>query len=323
MTGGCARTVLALVCTLAKTTITTDAATTGHGQPLVKDRFDNSTCGGYPVMASNANYLIYNRINKAGSTTMQHLFDKTLSEGKKITPVFEILNFNDYFPNESTMLLQLGDHTERKTVYINHAFLLPQLPLDKFAWINVAREPLERLLSAYYYTFDVAGRGRTRVEASLQKETRKGKCGCDQLEFGDCIEALVNNKCTLPWRPQYSFFCPAPKGNAVTKSCGSEEAIANIRRMYSFIGLTSQLPLSMDVFAKMVPKFMSQFPTYMASGSKNHFKQHALTNTSQKRVLSNKHKALLQSQWPHYATDVAVYKEIERLFWCKVKALGF
>ena len=98
---------------------------------------------------------------------------------------------------------------------------------------------------------------------------------------------------------------------------------ASLKRGLWLMALAIFTLACMDVFAKMVPKFMSQFPTYMASGSKNHFKQHALTNTSQKRVLSNKHKALLQSQWPHYATDVAVYKEIERLFWCKVKALGF
>ena len=67
---------------------------------------------------------------------------------------------------------------------------------------------------------------------------------------------------------------------------------------------------------------MSEFPTYMA-GSNNHFKQTTrLPGASQKRVLSDKHKALLESHWVHYANDVAVYKEIQRLFWCKVNALG-
>ena len=225
-------------------------------------------------MVSNANYLIYNRINKAGSTTMQQFFQNAGKGKKSNKPRFEYINGNagnygGYFPNASTMLLQLGKHTEqRKTVYINHAFLLPQLPLDKFAWINVARDPLERLLSAYYYKFDIENRGPARVNASIIEEMKKGKCGCYKMEsqirmeFGDCIEAMVNNNCPLTFSPQYKFFCPAPtsqrrgvwrldKENA-QKSCGSEEAIANIRRMYSFIGLTSQLSLSMDVFAKLV-----------------------------------------------------------------------
>ena len=235
------------------------------------DRFDNSTCGGNPAVVSNASYLIYNRINKAGSTTMQHFFQKAGGGGKKSNkPRFEYINVNPkagnyggYYPNASTMLLQLGKHTEqRKTVYINHAFLLPQLPLDKFAWINLARDPFERLLSVYYYKFDIKNRPPAHINASMIDEMGKGKCGCYKMEFGDCIEAMVNNNCPLEFSPQYKFFCPAPtsqrtdvwrldKENA-PKSCGSEEAIANIRRMYSFIGLTSQLSLSMDVFAKLV-----------------------------------------------------------------------
>lgn len=304
------------------------------------DRFDNSTCRGNPAVISNANYLIYNRINKAGSTTMQNFFRKAKEGKKKSKPRFDYINvqasdYGGYFPNAPTMLLQLGKHTEqRKTVYINHAFLLPQLPLDKFAWINVARDPLERLLSAYYYKFDIENRSPALVNASMIEEMKKGKCGCYKMEsqirmeFGDCIEAMVNNNCPLEFaRAQYSFFCPAHTSRGLGKEkapkrCGSEEAIANIRRMYSFIGLTSQLSLSMDVFAKLVPKFMSEFPTYMA-GSNNHFKQTTrLPGASQKRVLSDKHKALLESHWVHYANEVAVYKEIQRLFWCKVNALG-
>eukprot|EP00729_Bicosta_minor_P028906 gene28906-33778_t len=172
------------------------------------DRFDNSTCGGNPAVVSNANYLIYNRINKAGSTTMQNFFQKA-ANGKQSKPRFEYINGNagnygGYFPNASTMLLQLGKHTElRKTAYINHAFLLPQLPLDKFAWINVARDPLERLSSAYYYKFDIKNRSPALVNAGMIEEMKKGKCGCYKnesqirMEFGDCIEAKVNNNCPL------------------------------------------------------------------------------------------------------------------------------
>lgn len=346
-----------------------------------------SECDGYPVVISNASYLAYNRVPKAASTLMKVMFakeQKARKKGRNSEPKFELIDVQRYYyyPHESAMLYQMGgkadlirgniSNREEATfilqirpvmpvpvVYINHAFLLPQLPLDDFAWINVAREPVERLMSRYYYLVDSSNRAWSKVKKTVETKQKEGACGCYTLEFDECIEALIQHRCDIAaWnhllQPQFLNFCPAPRSKASTtpgqakdsvlrSTCNSDIAIANIKRMYSFIGLTSQMSLSMDAFAKLVPNFMLKFPQRLAAmGSSQVGSSSGATNTSTIAVphrnvgsrinnltgtvmnglVTEKAKVLLRSHWIHYADEVAVYTAIESLFWCKVGALG-
>ena len=108
------------------------------------------TCAGHPVLVSHAPKLVYNRVNKAGSTFMSDLMQKTIP--KEARPIREGSRYKLPYGELRSKLLNLP----APGVYVNHDYCLAELlPLrDEYAFINMVRDPLARLQSLYYYQVD-------------------------------------------------------------------------------------------------------------------------------------------------------------------------
>jgi hypothetical protein len=313
--------------------------------------------------------VIYNRIPKAGSSTLITLFAALSARNN-----FTIKSDNHYFPPYQALretLLNMPDDS----IYINHCNYMDSLPADgNFVWINVAREPVDRDQSYYYYEVS-AIRGHLASEAF--KNRKRDPCGCAYLEYDECIRFLASHhNCTdhLVRKDNARMYFSLPTNQSVAEhdmysqvqhGFTAQQAFEVVRSKYLFVGLTEELELTIMALERLLPRFFagaldlyhtdaaatataaeiaaaktnsstaaattSKRPASAtltsASGSssgnsairKNKTSMtNSLTHTALNGAIST---AARQEVEKHNPGEVALYRNITRLFWWKVSQI--
>ena len=256
--------------------------------------------------------LVYNRIGKAGSTTMWSIL-AILVKRNHFNLKVPMSENNPSKDRLSQMLGQLKDNT----VWIDHANFLKGNPshgaATNLTWINVVREPIERWKSMYYYEVSVAVRG-SKAALAEKMRAKDRQCGCAKLEFHECIELRYKHNCSMGLPSQISYFCETQE------RCTPELAMTRVNSSYLFVGLTEELTTTVALLEQMLPHFFrGALETSKRVG-------HALV-TPARNPLTGTHmeKAPLtnQTRWliaagrggANYAHEVEFYHYVSQLFW--------
>jgi len=157
----------------------------------------NSKVGGCDSLKPHEpTVLIYNRVPKAGSSSMTHLLSKLSSKnGFKMLGWFDLPS-HDYDAVQKAVneALKKG----RKTVIAQH-FHFPEIINKKVAYINVVREPVSRCTSQYYYL---------RYGDRNEKDRRKVLDKFGDLSIDECIDTGKYDSCfNCDGFKQSLFFC--------------------------------------------------------------------------------------------------------------------
>jgi len=254
--------------------------------------------------------LVYNRVNKAGSTTMVFIL-KALGQRNH----FEVQNKNKYFPSLSEMQKDL-DRLPRNAVYINHAHFIkdPYYHLPKYIWINMVREPIDRLASQFYFQVDPVSRNAKSARKELQRRKKKGICGCAALDINACIRAKIANSCELSFvSPQYHFFCSSNLSGRTV--CNPEQALQHMANGFDFIGITECMNSSIAALEHKFQSFFSGAPQIWHNMARKRVsaKVNKLTRVAKARV-SAESRILLRKYWPPYNGELALYNLALQLF---------
>jgi hypothetical protein len=246
-------------------------------------------------------------------------------------------NESDYFPLYQSLhqkLLSLPDNS----VYINHCNYMDSLPSEDYVWINVAREPVDRDQSFYYYSVS-DNRGK-RAEQAL-KDREQDPCGCAAMEYDTCIKFLATTpSCSghlVRSSNAHSYFSVAPNSTLVDKhgviqhvlpGFAAEQAFDVIRKKYLFVGLVEQLELTIMALEKLLPRFFQGMHAHYRANidSGNTAKviknktiiTNAKTHTSLNGAVSTQARELVEA---HNPGEVALYRNITKLFWWKISQI--
>jgi dermatan/chondrotin sulfate uronyl 2-O-sulfotransferase UST len=260
--------------------------------------------------------LVYNRISKAGSSAMTYLLLKL-----SILNNFTLYRDNDFYPNSTTLMHHLIAMPEN-SAYINHCNYIEGLPSD-YVWINMAREPVEREVSHYYYTVDPNLRGK-KAEASVELQ-KADPCGCAYMEFDTCIKFRYEStkpNCTHALDyislSQMGFFRSiSPKAEIEESREPIIDIFNRIKNKYLFVGLTDEFELSVRMFEKLLPQFFAGAVTVYADypHSRATSDENPLTKTKLTGAISNRARKILES---HNAEETLLYENIKRLFWLRI-----
>lgn len=283
--------------------------------------------------------LVYNRVGKAGSTTMLGLLAQLA-----VVHSFELANDQHFTPPKAYVEGKLDElaRAEGRSAYINHCGFVGN---TQATWINVVREPIDRLASIYYYHVDPVARIRDAARHELQQRMRDPRCGCAFLEFDECIRIRHERGCTLQLRrmwtmqPQMGVFC-----DSAPADCTLEAATRNVREHYALVGLSSQMSLTVQTMEAMLPRWFSNASAILTSSATTDKNQGAvvpsamrnrvlysragsshnrLTNTSMLGSVSKTARKILSEVSDVAAAEIAFYKYVERLFWLRSsRALG-
>ena len=189
--------------------------------------------------------LVYNRVPKAGSSSMTNLLSKLSSKNN-----FDMLGWFDLPSHDYDAVrdaIQKALKSNKKTVIAQH-FHFPELvDGDRVGYINVMRNPISRCTSQYYYL-----RYGDRSEKDREKILEK----FGDLSIDDCINSgnLTCFNCE-GWR-QAIFFCGRDGGVCKQMSADSilERAKSTIDVHYT-VGAIEDFEGTVKVMEKLYPSF--------------------------------------------------------------------
>jgi hypothetical protein len=266
--------------------------------------------------------IIYNRVAKAGSTSMAVLIS-TLSRINN----FHFVNDNKYYPTASelnTTLTALPDNS----FYMNHCNYLPGLPKDDYLWINMVREPVELQESYYYYRVSAV---RGSAGAHVRDAQKKDPCGCSNKEFDDCYRSyLSSSKCEHRMRFDHSaikYFRNATEDRSENQVNGAFSGSMAVRRVaddYTFVGIVDEQELSVMALEKLLPRFfynatavyrrlnLDKAPMFKTP------EVNPFTHTEKSGAVTTFVRDALKRYNPD---DVMFYENVKRMFWWRFTAL--
>ncbi|XP_076059452.1 uronyl 2-sulfotransferase homolog pip-like [Oratosquilla oratoria] len=239
------------------------------------------------VTPPDAKVMIYNRVPKCGSSTMQEIL-KSQAIVKGFNHVSSDLYFDHSisYTEQLDLLAKIFSKREwpikyPKGVYRRHKSTLLSYDQHFFffnvtrhhypspIWINLIREPTDRFVSLFYYARSLK-RWRSRThhikELVVPPKSWFNKILDVCLVNGDpeCFPARGQMR-----ELQLTYFCGHHPGCMQIGNKGAmQRAKRHVEMYYSVVGLIEEFPLSMKVLQEYVPRFWSNVTSSKLSTGK-------------------------------------------------------
>jgi len=215
-----------------------------HGNQISKSQETTTTSKPNQV-------VIYNRVPKTGSTSFVGLAYDLCSKNK-----FNVLHMNISknshimsLPDQGRLVWNISGWSEKKPAfYHGHVSYLDFAKFGSHSplYINIIRQPLDRLVS-YYYFLRYGDDYRPHVVRKRQGDT---------MSFDDCIKKGLS-KCNPNdvWL-QIPFFCGQHPDCWIPGNVWAlEKAKANLLEKYMVVGVTEQMEEFIAVLEATIPSF--------------------------------------------------------------------
>ena len=238
----------------------------------------------------NAPLVIYNRVPKTGSSTMQDLLWLQVNE----TDLFAYEQVYEYWHRanskaEEEEMVKEWKEIQNTTVWEKHLYFIDTSRYDlefKANWINIVRDPIDRYISEFYFL--------RRASRWAYQADRPPQDWFD-LDLNECLETNDPN-CDLNvnylTEQQLTYFCgSAPE----CRTLGSVEALQrakyNTEKFYSVVGVTEHLRISLLLLEQYLPRYFTGF--LKLYGRQEFLGQaHARSGTNKKDILPSNRKIL-------------------------------
>ncbi|XP_066926065.1 heparan sulfate 2-O-sulfotransferase 1-like [Clytia hemisphaerica] len=238
--------------------------------------------------------LLYNRIFKTGSTSISGYID-------------EVTNHTDIVVKAGTTedWYKTGDpwpypgHIEKyariskRLAYIAHFFFRRKLKISKsFTYINIFREPVERVVSHYFYMRNEKLRPKGRIrELKRSGQWNITLLDCVRHQYRGCEDNVMTH-----------FIC----GTADYCDTGSRAALVrakrNLKRYYAAVGLLEEVQTFLKILKKRLPSFFIREHEELYALKKNR-KTHATVDPTVLEVIRTRNKA-----------DVELYEYVREIY---------
>lgn len=199
--------------------------------------------------------IVYNRIPKAGSTTLIDLL-RRMSKANR----FKVLIPKPkHDPAAARAAIAHALKSGANTVVVQH-FNFPDLISPKLAYVNVMRNPVDRCISAYYYA-RWGPRWDSRKDKSVKRFGNVTLEECMDRPYDQLYSCFNCNS-----QGQARFFC-GPEYGVCDRPSPQEmlrRAWYNMESQY-FVGVTEDLTATVDVLEALYPSFFSGMAEALAA----------------------------------------------------------
>jgi len=210
--------------------------------------------------------LFFNRVPKVGSQTTMELL-KALSKKnhfmyhKDRTQKVETIKLTY---NEEKWLANLVNYFEEPSVYVKHVCYVnfTQFDMDVPIYVNLVRDPVERVISWYYYVrapWYFVERKRAFPDLPLPNPNWLRK------DFETCVRTYDRECRYIPGlkrdgfgdhRRQTMFFCGhSDDCTGFNTEIAMKKAMENVEKHYAVVGILEDLNKTLTVLEHYVPRF--------------------------------------------------------------------
>jgi hypothetical protein len=228
-----------------------------------------------------------------------------------------------FFSKKKDLITRLQAVSEAQDSFTcTHEYFWKESPA-KYIWMNMMRDPVAQLESAYYYETDQHAYGVANAKYTVEQRQQDG-CGCAFLEFNECIRKnAVNPKCQkyLQFYPQSKHFCDEDENHTV------DTAFANMKERFVVVGLNEHYAETVKVLERTVPRIFkgayAMYKEHDRNGKRSNrgAQYNPLTKTSMNGAVSSDVRHLLTNLSPENRREAELYQRVVRLFWRKYVAL--
>ncbi|XP_015789555.1 heparin sulfate O-sulfotransferase [Tetranychus urticae] len=226
-----------------------------------------------PVYNQNADedrIVIYNRVPKTGSTSLMGIAYDLCGPNK-----FNVIHLNTTknshvlsLPDQAYFVQNLTQWKERRPMIVHgHLSFLDFGRFgvaDKPIYISMVREPLERLVSYYYFL-----RNGDDFRPYLVRKRQGNKVTFDQCVERQEKDCDPNNMwIQIPFFCGHSFECLSPGSKWAL-----EEAKRNLMQHFMVVGVTEQMHMFLAVLEYTLPTFFKGALHLYENGNKSHLRR--------------------------------------------------
>lgn len=260
---------------------------TGQGKvrtvaPLVQGR---RPCTSNPLV------LVYNRIPKAGSTSLM-----ALAKELSVKNGFSMVTPEPYFAHEKIRrAIFHAIVTNTRTLVVNHFHFPEIIYSDRVEYMNMVRDPVSRLLSDYSYLRSF----QSRKNHALSYREKHGDISVDECMFGN---TEFSGKCLPISNLQAHFFCGMERSAChANATLLASRAASNMEKIYT-IGVTERYDDTLKMLETKYPRFFRGISELYSS------KQEKTLNTNQHTIPSDRAIEALKKD---NAVDYDLYKRAD------------
>mmetsp|Transcript_25869 Transcript_25869/g.65216 ORF Transcript_25869/g.65216 Transcript_25869/m.65216 type:complete len:343 (-) Transcript_25869:182-1210(-) len=285
--------------------------------------------------------VYYNRVPKAGSSTVLGLI-ASLQKQNGFTHVHKLQDFYWDRPgpaaNEQAVaeLFNTARAAGEPAAYDCHTYFIdffgsPAVrarlggDVSDVHFINVLRNPSQRMRSLFYYAVDPVARGGERAE-QIQRRRRADPCGCGDISYNECIEQAHTTNCSAGTniatrgRSAVRHFLTAEDSAAYHKTeCTVEaraplvlKAMANMQ-LYTVIGLAERMDDTVKLLEARLPAVFRGASHRLAMRGRDRVTTVPFKFSTQGPLVSSKADAILRAN-PCNMGEYAIWEHAKRLF---------
>jgi len=213
--------------------------------------------------------VIYNRLPKTGSTTFSKLvYDLSKPNHMYVTHLNTTKNsFRWTVADQYKFVWNVTKWTERRpAVYHGHIGYIPfeQYGAKQPIYINIVREPLDRLVSYYYFL---------RYGDDFRKGLKRAREG-DKTSFDDCVKKRGRDCDTKQLWVQIPFLCGhSAECWELNSEWALQQAKINLLTKYTLVGVTEQMEEFVVLLEATVPKVFRGITDLYRKGGQSHVRK--------------------------------------------------
>ncbi|XP_077994919.1 uronyl 2-sulfotransferase-like [Glandiceps talaboti] len=196
----------------------------------------------------NITRIIYNRVGKCGSRSLQYLTDilarwnnfnhmKSTEYDQKYLSEEEQLDFVNVIESQPVPFIY-----NRHVNFVDFGNFHREIP----AYINLVRDPLERVVSFYYFKRYGDALEKKELDAELANDT-----------FEECVISGKKECSAEATNRMVPYFCGHSEECRKPTRWALETAIRNIIDNYVFVGTLEEFDVSLYLLEYMMPQFFS------------------------------------------------------------------
>nr|XP_009858624.1 heparan sulfate 2-O-sulfotransferase 1-like isoform X1 [Ciona intestinalis] len=217
---------------------------------------------------SNLPIILYNRVPKTGSTSFSNLVYDLTKTNKMYCLHLNITRNSLKIPigDQYNLALNMTTWVERRpALYHGHFgyFSFAQFGFPDPMYINILREPLDRLLSFYYFI---------RYGDDFRKGLKRTKQG-DKTTFDECVAQNGHDCQPRALWLQIPMMCgQSAECWKVGSQWALQQAKENLVNRYALVGVTEQLEDFVVVLEAIQPRIFNGIINKFRTGSKSHIR---------------------------------------------------
>ncbi|XP_037069321.1 heparan sulfate 2-O-sulfotransferase pipe-like isoform X3 [Pollicipes pollicipes] len=208
--------------------------------------------------------VVYNRVDKCGSTTMNRLLTRLSSWKRRFSKQSSTQYWKRYLSQQGQanfveLLTRMA--AEKPLIYDRHVSYIDFTRFNRSQpiYVNLIRDPVERFISLFYF-LRMPRRRRGRGHTADLGWLHKNLTACVR---GNDPECSISSQYRHPgpfgdefFQPMTSFFCGhEPLCREFNDRKALQKALQNLETNYAVVGILESFSQSLHVFEKYVPYF--------------------------------------------------------------------